>query len=425
MLRRAWWMLLLALTVLAPDVLAQNPNPSFNLVNRSGRVIERVFASPSGDNSWGVDRLGQNVLAADRSLPIRLPADGNCDYDVRVDYQGGGSDEQRRVNTCNIVDVIFGRAGNVGTGGSVQQGGQQQAGTENPSFNLVNQTGRVIERAYASPSGDNTWGQDRLGRNVLASGRRIAIRLPSDGNCEYDVRVEYQGGGSDERRRVNTCAVSQVVFGGTARAPAAGGGQAAGNDPSFRLVNRTGRTIERAFASPSADNNWGQDRLGQHLLPNGRYLTIRLPADGNCEYDVRVIYQGGGEDEQRRLNTCARNEVVFGSGGGAQPQSQPQRQSQQQQQPLIQQQQGNDPSFRLVNRSDRRIDAVFATPVGQDSWGSDLLGRQEVIQPGATRVVRLPAGGACDYDIRIVYADSSAAEKRRVDLCNTTDLAFP
>jgi len=399
MLRRGLWVVSLALAICAGDVLAQQPNPSFNLVNRTGRIIERAYTSPSGDNSWGQDRLGQNRLSADRSLPIRLPADGNCLYDVRIEYQGGGSDERRRVNTCNIVDVIFGPDGAGGSDGTTQASGD-------PSFRLVNRSGRVIERAYASPSGDDRWGSDRLGRNMLPAGRVLTIRLPSDGNCLYDVRVEYQGGGSDEQRRVNTCNRNEVAFGSASGGSASGGSaQAASEDPSFRLVNRSGRMIERAYASPSGDDSWGQDRLGENMLPSGRFLTIRLPTDGNCLYDVRVEYQGGGSDEQRRVNTCNRTEVAFGASSDGSGQA------------------ANNPSFRLVNRTGRTIERAYASPTGDDSWGRDRLG-EERLPSGRYLAIRLPADGNCLYDVRIEYQGGGSAERRRVNTCNVADVTF-
>ena len=189
-------------------------------------------------------------------------------------------------------------------------------------------------------------------------------------------------------------------------------------NPSFNLVNRTGRVIERAYTSPSGVNTWGPDRLGENMLPSGRSLAIRLPADGNCLYDVRVEYQGGGNDERRRVNTCNVADVVFGAGGAPQQSQQPQQQQQQQQRAT------NDPSFRLVNRSGRQINEVYATAVGVNTWGIDRMG-SEVIAPGATHIVRIAPDGNCVFDVRVVYADGSAAEKRRINLCTVVDLSFP
>lgn len=202
MLRRALWVLSLAMAVLAGQAVAQQPNPSFNLVNRTGRVVERAYTSPSGVNTWGPDRLGQNVLPSGRSLAIRLPADGNCLYDVRVEYQGGGSDEKRRINTCNTVDVIFGAAA----------AAPQQRATNDPSFRLVNRSGRQINEVYATAVGVNTWGTDRMGSEVIPPGATHIVRIAPDGNCVFDVRVVYADGSAAEKRRINLCTIVDLSF---------------------------------------------------------------------------------------------------------------------------------------------------------------------------------------------------------------------
>ena len=80
----------------------------------------------------------------------------------------------------------------------------------NPSFNLVNQSGRAIEQFYASPSSQQGWGPDRLGNGVVQPGGRFAVSLPV-GECQYDLRVVWQGGDAQERRNLNTCEMNDYV----------------------------------------------------------------------------------------------------------------------------------------------------------------------------------------------------------------------
>lgn len=200
----------------AAGALAQTGDPSFNLVNRSSRVIYEAYASPTTDNTWGQDRLGQNVVPAGRSFVVRLPQ-GQCLYDVRVvyDQQGGPSEERRNINLCNIRDLAF-------DGSRAQQGGPQQGApqqqarppqggpTGNPSFNLVNQGQRPVMQVFASLTTDNNWGPDRLGADTVAPGAVFPVRLP-EGPCMYDIRFVYDGGQPQERRNVNLCEVVNVT----------------------------------------------------------------------------------------------------------------------------------------------------------------------------------------------------------------------
>ncbi|MES2712933.1 MAG: hypothetical protein V4653_15230 [Pseudomonadota bacterium] len=218
-LRRA--LILAALTLgLAGPALAQSNDPSFNLVNRSGQTILEAYVSPSTDTNWGVDRLGRDVVPNGQSYAIRLPA-GQCVNDIRVVYQDRRAEERRNLNTCTLTDVEFtGRSTQAAPGtprppgpgatppppastGPVAQG--------NPSFNLVNNTGRIIREAYASLSTESAWGEDRLGADTIAPGRNFPIRLPQ-GPCVYDVRIVLDNNQAQERRNINLCDITNLAF---------------------------------------------------------------------------------------------------------------------------------------------------------------------------------------------------------------------
>lgn len=101
-LRRGLPAVLLSLALAAP-ALAQSQDPSFRVNNRSGTTINEVYVSSANDNSWGQDRLGQNVLAPGQSLTIRLPQ-AQCMNDIRIVFANGQVHERRRVDTCQITD---------------------------------------------------------------------------------------------------------------------------------------------------------------------------------------------------------------------------------------------------------------------------------------------------------------------------------
>ncbi|GGC51860.1 hypothetical protein GCM10011504_32890 [Siccirubricoccus deserti] len=204
MLRRALFAALLAVSAVGP-AMAQSNDPSFRIINNSPNVVNEVYASPSTEQNWGQDRLGSDVIAPGGSYIVRLPADGQCVYDIRIVYQGNTAEERRSLNTCNLVDVVLGGVGGTAPPRQRSQPPQAQGGQQgNPSFNLVNQSGQVIEQFYASPSSENSWGPDRLGDEVVQPGARFAVRLPA-GECTYDLRWVLQGGQAQERRRLNLC----------------------------------------------------------------------------------------------------------------------------------------------------------------------------------------------------------------------------
>ncbi|MCE2760132.1 MAG: hypothetical protein LW713_03715 [Acetobacteraceae bacterium] len=191
----------------ATPTLAQQSDPSFNLVNRSGRLIFEVYASLATDQDWGRDRLGDNALPNGRSFTLRLPQ-GPCMWDLRVVYEraGGPSEDKRNINLCAVTEVVFD-----GSQIGQAQRGPQTGPTGNPSFNLVNQSRVTVMEAYVSLSTEQEWGPDRLGNDTVAPGRNFAIRLP-EGPCLHDVRFVYENGQADERRGVNLCDVTNLVL---------------------------------------------------------------------------------------------------------------------------------------------------------------------------------------------------------------------
>lgn len=82
-----------------------------------------------------------------------------------------------------------------------------------------------------------------------------------------------------------------------------------------------------------------------------------------------------------------------------------------------------NPDFWVVNRSTIRIDRLYVSPVDRDEWGHDWLG-DHVLAPGERFPVRPPRDGRCLYDIRVVYADGSAEERRRVNICAVAEVSF-
>ncbi len=180
-------------------------------------------------------------------------------------------------------------------------------------------------------------------------------------------------------------------------------------NPSFNVVNRTQNAIREVYASAAGNTNWGRDRLVNKPIAPGGNFPVRLPADGNCFYDIRVVYANGTAEERRALNTCNLDNVIFPAPANTRP--------------AARQQAADDPSFRLVNRGRNEVNELYASLTGLDDWGDDRLG-EDTVAPGMSKVIRLP-NGQCQYDVRIVYANGEATEKRRVNLCTITDMRVP
>ncbi|MGG5811608.1 hypothetical protein [Falsiroseomonas sp. CW058] len=78
---------------------------------------------------------------------------------------------------------------------------------QDPSFRVNNRSNQVINEIYVSSSNDNSWGADRLGANVLQPGQFLMVTLPA-AQCMNDIRIVLADGQALERRRVDTCQIT-------------------------------------------------------------------------------------------------------------------------------------------------------------------------------------------------------------------------
>ncbi len=198
-------------------------------------------------------------------------------------------------------------------GGLAMSGATRAQG--DPTIYVVNRGSIAIHNVFVSSASADKWGQDWLGDKVLQPGFRLKIE-PQRGECLFDVRVVWQGGRSEERRRQDLCKLTELAFAGpgSGDAPSTQGRAA---NPDFVVVNRSPKTVTQLFVSPAQADKWGEDRMPGVLKPGERY-TVRLPRDGQCQYDVRVIYDDKTAEERRRQDVCRIEELAF-NGSGAQP----------------------------------------------------------------------------------------------------------
>ncbi len=239
--------LLTAAVLASAPVAAQPRDPSFELVNQSGRTVFQVFASPVTQREWGRDHLGAATLRDGQTTRVRLAATGGCLNDIRIVFTGGASVERRNLDTCaepRLLVTAQAIVAQQGAAPGAPPGGEKTAGglgpapapaprapgpavaqpapvrpvppvaaapRGNPSFWIVNASRRTMRELYASPSSQQTWGPDRFGTGVLGGGDRFAVRLP-EGECIYDVRVVWADGRPEDRRRVNLCDVLELTY---------------------------------------------------------------------------------------------------------------------------------------------------------------------------------------------------------------------
>lgn len=166
------------------------------------------------------------------------------------------------------------------------------------------------------------------------------------------------------------------------------------------VVNRARLPILQLMVSPTAADQWGEDRLGEATIPPGAQRRTDLGRTAECQFDIQVVYEDLGREERRGVDLCRTRTVTFDGTAASRPE---------------------DPftatrMLTLVNRTPRAISGVFVSPAAATQWGDDLApGRG--IAPGETGV--LTYRGACAADLRVVFDNRAAEERRGLDICAT------
>jgi hypothetical protein len=169
------------------------------------------------------------------------------------------------------------------------------------------------------------------------------------------------------------------------------------------VVNHSDRVINEIYVSPSSADAWGEDRLGDAMLAPDDDIRIKLGRMRDCAFDVQVIYEDASRELHLAQDVCRGRVVVF---TGADAQLPPSVLAARHQ-------------VALRNSSGRTIQQLFISSAEAAQWGDDLLPDRSLAR-GAR--VELTYHGACAADLRVVFDNRAAEERRGLDLCETPAL---
>jgi hypothetical protein len=141
------------------------PTATLTLYNNSGQTVWYVFISRSDQATWGDDRLGSDVVPSGSSYVFSVPPGV---YDLKAED-----------SNHNQIDLRW----SVNVSGSYSWSIAPAAAT----LTLYNNSGQTVWYVYISPSDQATWGDDRLGSDVVASGSSYVFSVPPG---VYDLKAE-------------------------------------------------------------------------------------------------------------------------------------------------------------------------------------------------------------------------------------------
>lgn len=183
-----------------------------------------------------------------------------------------------------------------------------------------------------------------------------------------------------------------------AAAPADPAHPAGAPDREVSVVNHAKRAINELYISPVTSGQWGADRLGDRMIGPGASLRVRVAVGGGCKVDVQVVYEDASREERHGTDICRDRQLVFDGSQAVQPAGL---------------NAGTHPVV-IENDAARPIQQVLISPADSGDWGDDLLGRHSL---STGERATLTYRGSCLADVRIVFDNRSAEERRNVDVC--------
>jgi hypothetical protein len=83
-------------------------------------------------------------------------------------------------------------------------------------------------------------------------------------------------------------------------------------DADFTLTNRTGLTIAEIYVSPARRSQWGNDRLGDGVLENGKSRHFKFGETAACKQDIKVAFESAdGEAVWENVDLCEIEKITL------------------------------------------------------------------------------------------------------------------
>lgn len=87
---------------------------------------------------------------------------------------------------------------------------------------------------------------------------------------------------------------------------------AQGSKLDFTLLNKTTLTVTHIYVSPTEDEEWGDDIMGEDVVENGQSVDIVFsPKARNCMWDLKIVDEDEDEVTWTNLDLCKASHVTL------------------------------------------------------------------------------------------------------------------
>jgi hypothetical protein len=88
-------------------------------------------------------------------------------------------------------------------------------------------------------------------------------------------------------------------------------GNAFAGNADFTLVNKTGYPIDKVYLSPSNEDHWGPDQLGDDQLNNGASKEFAFADSAHCAQDLKVVYEDKSSHQWTNVDLCKIDKITL------------------------------------------------------------------------------------------------------------------
>ena len=89
-------------------------------------------------------------------------------------------------------------------------------------------------------------------------------------------------------------------------------GAAHAADRHVDIVNKTGMTMTKFYASNSGTNSGEEDILGRDTLDNGDTVAVNInDGTGACKFDFKAVFEGGASSVKTGIDVCKISSFTY------------------------------------------------------------------------------------------------------------------
>jgi hypothetical protein len=93
---------------------------------------------------------------------------------------------------------------------------------------------------------------------------------------------------------------------------ACSGGMAQAADRHVDIVNKTGMTMTKFYASNTGADSWQEDILGRDTLDDGDTIAVNIDdGTGACKFDFKAEFENGRSLVRRSIDVCQLSSFTY------------------------------------------------------------------------------------------------------------------